>query len=242
MVRCLGFLAFFIVFPVLAYGKGQFITPNIEMVGKRLHIAGKTNLPDGSRIFITVVGKSSPFMAQGDAVVRNGSFDGGAYGPVAGFRDGSYHAELSALKPGPPANEWHTAKDLMETTVKLTIKGGRIGKFNERSVTAAKHRALQFAKKLSAMEKQGRKMDQFRSSPILEDIATCSRMMHKLQPVADEYQRESDGLPSMEVKVPLGAAAIELKMCVSCSDNAVEHCNRAKEYIAEGIKQAKSDQ
>lgn len=241
-MRFFGFLALFVAFPALAFGKGYFIVPTIEMTGKRLHIAGKTNLSEGSSIFITVVGKSVAFMAQGDAVVRNGRFDGGNFGPESGIRDGSYSVELSALKPGTPTNEWHTAKDLLETTAKLTIKGGRIGKFDEKSVIAAKDRTLKFAKKLSALEKQGRKMDHLRFSPVLDDMATCSRMMHKLQPIADEYHQEAEGLPSMGVKVHFGAAAIELKMCVSCSDNAIEHCSRAREYIAEGVKNAKSEQ
>lgn len=239
MNRSLGLLTIFLMFPALAFGKGYFLTPNVETADKRLRVAGKTNLPEGSKIFITVTGESVTFMAQGDAIARNGSFNAGLFGPESGISDGNYTINLSALKPGVPENQWHTAKDMFETSVRLAVKEGRIGQFDSKSVATVRAAALNFAKKLSAMETQGRKMERLRNSTALGDMVSCSKTMHKLQPIADKYHQEAQGLP-LSWKVPLGAAAIELQMCVSCSDNALEHCGRAKEYIAEGAKSINS--
>ena len=238
MKRILWSIAFFLMLPALAFGKGYFMTPDISMSGKRFTITGKTNLADGRKVNISVNGESIAFRAQGDAIVKNGMFNGGIFGPERGVSDGSYIIKLSTLKPGVPENEWHTAKDMFETKVRLAVKEGQIGKFDGKSVASAKERTLKFAKKLSLVEMQGRKMNRLRFSTVLDDQVSCARTMHKLQPITDQYHQEAQGLPLMDAKLPLGAATTELKMCVSCSDNAVEHCTRAKEYITEGIKAA----
>jgi hypothetical protein len=61
--------------------------------------------------------------------------------------------------------------------------------------------------------------------------------MRKLQPVTDQLRLEADNLPLLGPKMRLGAAAIGLKLCVSCSSKALEYCDVAKQDIAEGIKQ-----
>ena len=182
------------------------MTPNINMSGKRLAITGRTNLADGSKVNISVNGESIAFRAQGQAVVKNGGFNAGLFGPERGVTDGSYTIELTALKPGVPENEWHTAKDMFESRIRLAVKEGQIGKFDGKSVATAKERTLKFAKKLSLVEMQGRKMERLRFSTVLDDQVSCARAMHKLQPIADKYHQEAQDLPLMDAKLPLGAA------------------------------------
>jgi hypothetical protein len=77
-------------------------------------------------------------------------------------------------------------------------------------------------------------MERYRHSNELAAIDRCREMMKENWDQATLVQAQAEALRTKttpEEFINLGAASIEMTMCVTCSDNALEHCDRADDWL-----------
>lgn len=228
-----------------ALAKSYFITTEVTTKNGLVYLSGKSNLPNGTSLSISIVGVSSAFMAQGDATISNGVYKSEGYGPGNGIPDGNYNAELSAIKPefkNAPLEKLLERGSNIEAIKKFTIKSGRLVNYNKKLTYDAKKATRSFSKKLSTMLFKGNAMEVLRNSPVQSDMGKCMQTMRVLQPITEKYRTEAESIPLLGPKIFLGSAATSLKLCVSCNASlASSSCKNAEASIREGIKQIDSE-
>lgn len=89
-----------------------------------------------------------------------------------------------------------------------------------------------FIAELELNQKQGREMENLRKRADSQGAGECGELMRKRQKVADSLQIKGESLPQF-YKTYLVPAAIDLKMCVSCSSGAIAACDRVKASISD---------
>ncbi|OGQ94066.1 MAG: hypothetical protein A2521_09720 [Deltaproteobacteria bacterium RIFOXYD12_FULL_57_12] len=99
MKRYIAMFAFFLAFtaPSSVFGFDVTLTINVtKLPDNRVHINGKTNLPLGTELMLSVEEKmNNGFLGQSSCVVSDkGTFSSELFGPKGGLKDGRYVAEV----------------------------------------------------------------------------------------------------------------------------------------------------
>lgn len=123
--------AFCAIWPPVAMALKVTLTTTIEG-GDRPVVNGKTNLPDGIELMISIARKQSSYLGQQKAQVRGGSFRAGPFSQKGQpLNPGVYNIEvMTPLAPVQPPHTWPTIGNngakLEGNLVKKSPYGGRI--------------------------------------------------------------------------------------------------------------------
>ena len=110
---------------------------------------------------------------------------------------------------------------------------------NQAEIAAAEKKAIEVLKALNNLEQQGRNMEALRSKENSDNLRQCGDLMRARQKVADELRTKAESI-IQPYTTYLTPAAIELKLCVSCSSAAIDSCNRARSLLEDAEKRVKS--
>lgn len=93
--------------------------------------------------------------------------------------------------------------------------------------------AKQILQQVKTLEQQGRAMEPLRKSSDLSQSRKCGELMRQRQPIAVQLEEKANTLPpASPIRVHLATAALNTKLCVSCSESvAPTYCKNAREYI-----------
>jgi hypothetical protein len=97
-----------------------------------------------------------------------------------------------------------------------------------------RQKAAQIYKELKILTEQGQSMESLRNTEDQSKLQQCGDLMRQRQKSSDDLRNSASGLPA-RVSTYLAPAAIDIKLCVSCSSAALENCKRAEG----SLKQAK---
>ena len=219
----------------------------------RPRVLGSTNLPDDTRMMVTVSDRDSQFHAgQSSVTVRHGQFMAGP------FRDrsedlapGVYTAVVSMSLPGSLQSAkvllvtGRTGEQLkgplvMKDEVGVTAKAsveffvGSSEKVAKRAYkkrkAATKNEVQRLYREAQALEKKGRKMEPLRATDDHDKLRKCGVQMRKNQAKAKELRASADELPR-STRIGLYSAAINLNMCVSCMKDALDYCEMVRQDL-----------
>jgi len=218
-----------------------------ETPNRRLKVTGHTNLPDGTVFLISLENEAVGFKAQDKATVENGVFSSVPMGPKAGLKDGEYLIEV--LMPLPFTQTEQVQKIigakgeyLTGSLVEASEFGGNIASAKRTYFLGSKESIQQNAKdhhqlvqaitdEVTRLLEEGRKMESLRHTNDTSLLRQCGQKMRMHQSSAGALRDKSEQLSPKYIR--LGAAVIEISMCVSCSRTAMEACDRAATYITE---------
>lgn len=93
---------------------------------------------------------------------------------------------------------------------------------------------LAFVESIKNLEQKGRDMESLRGSGMTKTIK-CTEEMRANRTLAEDLETKSEKLPQL-YKTFLAPATVELKMCVVCSSNATDSCDRANQLIQDMYK------
>lgn len=218
-----------------------------ETIDKRIIITGSTNLPDETEFLISIENETLGFMAQDRAIVKKGKFSSSPLGPISGLIDAIYSIEILMPLAFTQSEQVQRVigtkgEHLKGPLVEKSEFGGNtvtyktshtIGEKSAINKNIAAHRKLVTEVTESARQLliEGRRMNRLRKTDDLALNRECGQKMRQYQARAKELRAKADPLPHKYIQ--LGAATIELGMCVSCSDTAMEACGRAENYLNE---------
>jgi len=206
-----------------------------------LHIIGNTNLPDGTKLGVTI--EANGYRGQDFKVfVRDSGFSSTNFTNRGQPLAGNYHVTVFTIKN----SIWHTPAILkqLETYKGELVIGNRIEKTINISVGSAEARKTniekqsldeqhfnKLAQKAVDLFGKGKDMDSLRNTNTARE---CGIRMRDLQPKAKSLRAQVDQLPGSHEKMLLGAASSVLTLCVSCSESlAMENCKEAENYLLE---------
>lgn len=84
--------------------------------------------------------------------------------------------------------------------------------------------------RIEKLLKNGRAMERYRNTSDHFAMTTCGEMMRENMPKAESIRSKAKALPMKYFN--LKVASVEVIMCVSCSDDAIEDCERVAESLA----------
>lgn len=84
--------------------------------------------------------------------------------------------------------------------------------------------------RIEQLLKNGRAMEQYRNTSDHSAMRACGEIMRENQPKAESVRLKAKTLPRKYFN--LKVASIEVIACVSCSDDAIEDCERVAESLA----------
>jgi hypothetical protein len=223
------------------------------MPNGRIMVSGATNLPEKAELSISVSNEEVGFSATGHSVVLNGTFSAGPLGPESGMNPGNYVVSVMMSVPmmgQPESVQLATGKKGEHLTGPLVKTESLFGTGNyveysfpfavgskqaiEKLQEANRKAVTEVRSALSRLLKNGRAMERYRHSNELAAIDRCREMMKENWDQATLVQAQAEALRTKttpEEFINLGAASIEMTMCVTCSDNALEHCDRADDWL-----------
>ena len=218
-------------------------------------VSGETNLPNQTELLVSASNETAGFSATGKTVVHNGKFSAKPLGPESGLLPGDYI--ISTVMPvstvQPESVQLITGKKgefLTGPLVKVSSWGsGNYVEYSFLYVIGSKQTITNLQKEnrknvaevrssLDRLLKNGRAMEQYRHSNDLPAIAKCREMMIENGKQAELIQAKANELKTKTIHkefIALGAASIEMRMCVTCSDNALESCDSAADYLQNGL-------
>jgi hypothetical protein len=217
-----------------------------SQAGPRL--TGETNLPDGTVLSASITPTIGVGSYQAEAVVNAGRYTAGPFAEGGGLPPGTYEASVllaaGRIQPasvetaigargeklrGPLVKRDPRLGASANVEVAFTI-GGAAGVAAARAADVAhQHEAKAIYQGLARLLPKGRAMDRLRRSDNLAKLRACGVEMRANLPQADEYFARADSLPHPYRVVV--AAAIEMRMCLTCANDANESCDRAAESL-----------
>lgn len=236
------------------------LTFDIKSVNNgKLKISGETNLPDGTNLMVGIDGKSVNFRGSVTVQVSNGRFETEEFSDKGmPFPPGQYlgsivmplsHTQNPAVRAVIGDKAERLKGKLVDTSDSMglgfTVKTEKPFQIkpdksisienNSKATNDSKKDALAVLEALKILESQGRNMEPLRASNNTESMQECGNLMRKYSQTAADLLSKSERFPKSYGM--LGVAALELKMCVTCSSTAMESCNNAKSSIAQAQKQ-----
>ncbi len=215
----------------------------------RIAVTGKTNLPDGTELIISISEEVFGFSAQDESMVAKGEFSAGPLGPKSGLSAGNYIIEV--MMPIPSAQPesvqsiiGNEGQYLTGALVKQSSWGGKTVEYSF-SYSLGSKESIQQAQSVhyklvsnvrSTIEQlleNGRAMDRYRNTDDLVALKNCGERMRENQAKAKAIRAQAETL-SMNY-MGLKVASIEIFSCVSCSGTAIEACER----VAESLKNSR---
>lgn len=227
------------------------LTPNGQILA-----SGETNLPDQTKLIVSASNEELGFSATDKSVVLNGKFSTRPLGPESGLLPGDYVVSTVMPVPitvQPESVQLITGKKgefLTGPLVKESSWGsGNYVEYSFHYVIGSKQTITNQQKEnrknvaevrssLDRLLKNGRAMERYRHSNDLYAIAKCREMMIENGNKAKLIRTKADDIKTKTTReefIALGAASIEMGMCVTCSDNALESCDRAADYLKNGL-------
>lgn len=224
----------------------------------RVKVTGTTNLPEGMELLVSIEGRTNNFMGSDNVNVRNGRFDSEVFGSNKGLLPGQYVVEItspmSIIQPNHVQNiigengkhlkgkviKKRDGENVVEFKQPFQIaKDGSISLTEDRkAINAARNKTKKevssFLVALKKIEAKGRALETLRQN----NTPACMKNIQnrKQEALALRANIEVANLP-MEYSMPLEGAAIELSLCVTCSETlAPESCDRARVLIEEAEK------
>ncbi len=218
-------------------------------------VVGTTNLPEGMELLSTLDGKTTNFMGSSDLIVRNGRFESETFGSDKGLLPGQYVIEItspmSILQPDRvQALIGENGKNLKgkalrkrdgDTVVEIKqpfqlYKDGSISlKEDKKAIQVAQSETRttvrEYLAALKKLEAKGRALEPLRQ----KDVPSCMKNIQARKEEAKVLRSNIEGanLP-LEYSLPLGMAAMELSLCVTCSQTlAPDFCERARVHIGD---------
>lgn len=211
----------------------------------RIEVTGKTNLPDSTKLLISLSNETLGFDAKCESVVNNGQFSTGPLGPSSGLIAGNY--KVKVLMPLPIVQPERVqsilgkeGEHLTGSLVQDSSLGGKTVEYSFSYITGsteaivdavAEH--IEFVSDVRSTIEEllntGRVMEQYRNTDDLSGLKICGEMMRENQPKAKSVRAKASTLP---VKYfDLKVASIDTYPCVSCSRTAIEACDRIAEAL-----------
>lgn len=218
--------------------------------------SGETNLPDQTNLIVSASNEEIGFSATDKTVVSNGKFSARPLGPESGLLSGDY--VVSTVMPVPMMAQPESVQLILgkkgEYLTGPLVKASSLGTGNyveysfpyvigskqtiknlqeENRKTVAKVRSS-----LNRLLKNGRAMEQYRHSDDFFSIAKCREMMIENGNEAKLIRTKTNDLKTKTTGtefLTLGAISAEMEMCVTCLDNALESCDRAADYLQNGL-------
>lgn len=204
--------------------------------GLRIH--GNTNLPDGTKIGVSIKQGGQDF----DIFVKNGQFSSANFTNRGQPLAGDYQVTVFIYKN----KQWQNSAILkqlesyqgemingrkIEKVINISVGNDQARKSNLEQQSLNEQRFNQLAQMAVDLLGKGKQMDQLRNRSLMRE---CGTRMRELQPRAKSLQAQVDQLPRSYKKILLGAASSVLTLCVSCSDSlAMENCKEAENYLRE---------
>ena len=150
--------------------------------------------------------------------------------PRAGEPPGRQTGPLARVDGEPP---------IEKPTIVERVSGGTPSELPPRSSVGqpqsrvgGREEARILRKAIRDLERLGRAMGPLRTSPGNSGLGTCGRLMRERQPLARELRQEAETIKG-NAGLFLGAAAISLELCVSCLEDAEEHCDMVRSSLNE---------
>lgn len=212
----------------------------------RVLVTGQTNLPEDTRLMVSMSNKTTGYRAQDKSSVVGGKFSAGPFGFKTGLTDGVYLIDISmpASAVQPKSVQAIIGKMGENLTGDLVVKGEIFGSVVEKQIThtlgttGAIEKATTQDEELAISVKDsveqlliaGRSMEALRTSNSANDLRKCGTLMRENQPIAEALDKQADELPMSYLQ--LKVAASDIYMCVSCLESsASEACDRVTESI-----------
>jgi hypothetical protein len=238
------------------------LTASVDLTAdKKLVVNGKTNLPDGTELLISVESSSVNFNAQTKSKVEKGEFAVTGIGSNEGMTKGQYQLEVVMPIPttqseavraiigsnGENLRGPFVERGVFGTTVRfsdsfsITEQGVRPGTSLEHLAVSARKEAERILEQLKRIEREGREMEQLRNTNDLAKVKKCGELMRANKLRLDELRNRVDKLPK-QMAIHLGIAIAELSPCVSCANQAIAGCQMAQSTLREAesaIKEVK---
>lgn len=214
------------------------LTIEIEEKSDGLIIIGETNLPEGTKLGISV--KGSNYHAQDYKVfVESGVYESAKFSNRGLPLIGRYDIEIMLYEN----KNWQTSRVLKE------LKRNKVtGMINKKAVfrkqvtlgdstsstiiSKIQSRDRNENKKYSSLNskahqllRQGQNMEKYRNS---SGMKQCISIMHQTLPKVKILRNEIDSLPKSNKVIMLGIGAAYLDSCVTCMSSAMESCGEAK--------------
>lgn len=243
--------------------KGVVLTFKVETSGKRKpKIVGETNLPDGTELGVSIDSSAVQYNSCSTVFVRNerfesetfsndqndleaGQYTAGVSMPMAQLQTPAVRAVIGQdgenLKGSPVEKGFTGVSVSTEQSFQLKADGSVLLGVNKSEIANAVKNALAVFDALKRLEQQGRNMDFLRSNQTIEKIRDCGNLMRERQPIADDLRSKAESLPR-PITTWLTPAAVELKLCVSCSSFAMDYCNRAKSSLDQAAKEMRKNE
>lgn len=219
------------------------LTAQAEVTRTRYVVVhGTTNLPDGTKLLVTLWGASGPG-AQDEPVVSRGLFRTATFTNRGAALDaGSYTASIVSANAQPAAvravigeRGEHLTGDLVEEAQRgrfaRTETAFTIGRAEEGS-SLQEHRRTMMGRLVSEyadLIQRGERMDNLRRQG---NEAACGREMRANQNRARGLAAAVDSL-ALQQRLPFGLIIGNIASCVSCLPQAGSYCEIAAEGLAE---------
>lgn len=214
---------------------------------RKILIKGMSNLPDGSALLVSVSNATTGFMATDDSKVLEGTFSAGPFGPDTGIATGDYIIEIVMTGLDWQPNNVKTAignngERLSGPLVKEDSWGSKTVEYSFPYLVGSQlviqqedneHQELVsgIKKTIKELLETGKKMEQYRNTESISSAQKCGQIMRENQPVAKAVKIKSDDLSLKYNNIK--TAALESIFCVSCSNTAIDHCQRAYKLLEE---------
>jgi hypothetical protein len=212
-------------------------------------VSGKTSLPTGTELMISLSNDSLGVRYEDTAVVQNGIFRSAALGPDSGLASAVYSVDVLMPLPSTQPKSVQeiigsNGEHLTGPLVEKTDLGGPVVEFktsysvgsesSQRKTQSLHRQKVEEIKKAAfALLEKGENMEPLRNSANLADIRECGIKMRKYQKEANQLRSQADSLSSKYFN--LQVATSTLGMCVSClgSGSAMESCDRTEKLLNE---------
>jgi len=211
-------------------------------------VDGRTNLPDGTMLVVTLEGEDD-FTTQDIASVRDGAYSAGPFGPDEGMGSGDYAARVAMSLPRSQPDAVKAVigeggerlvgdavieSDMgvkVETTQEFTVDAGS----GSLSGEGARAEANEILEGLREVWQLGQDMEKLRA---VAD-PNCGGQQAKAEDKLRALTRSAERLPAA-LKGPLRAASNDLKHCIQCEGTALQMCTIADLSLKRGEIQVAS--
>jgi len=215
----------------------------------RISVVGKTNLPDKTKLLISLINEVTGFQAQDKTSVINGEYSTVPIGPKKGLNAGKYLIEVVMLIPATQPESVRKiigdkGQHLKGSLVKKSSWGGVSVEYSTFHVIGLQKSISQnesvhitaisdIRRKIESLVKTGYSMDNLRVSSNLSDARKCGVLMRKNQ---EEVKQIQSKLKHLSLKyMHLKVAANEVYSCVSCSGRALNACVRVDDLLGQAL-------
>jgi hypothetical protein len=205
-------------------------------------VTGTTNLPDGSELAVMIHSRAEGTY-QDRSVVRAGRYTAGPFGPLP---NGTYSVDVSLSSFVQPPHVQavignkgeHLRGPLVsrdelltrvETKLSLTIGDPKAARARGDS---AEQNARSLYREITTLVALGRGMAVLRNTDDLNKLSRCGREMRANVARAEKALEVARILPSRRGNL-LSVAAMEVRGCVTCANDAIQWCAQAEGTLRE---------